>query len=99
MARQEQAVSKLKVVIEDLDLALDDLEEALTITRNGLAKTINSFIAGKPLDEETSRPSSTTSRRHGTSRRSASQISIGGLRARYTSSGKRFAHASAPTSA
>jgi hypothetical protein len=50
---KEQAVSKLRVVIEDLDLALDDLEEALTITRNGLAKTINSFIAGKPLDEET----------------------------------------------
>ena len=30
---KEQAVSKLRVVIEDLDLALDDLEEALTITQ------------------------------------------------------------------
>ena len=50
---QDQADSKLRIVIDDLDEALDDLEEALLIARNGLAKTVNSLIAGKPLDEET----------------------------------------------
>ena len=43
---QDQADSELRIVI-------DDLEEALLIARNGLAKTVNSLIAGKPLDEET----------------------------------------------